>query len=271
MFYFDSSFRPVPLEQHFIGVRGKLGSPQFRRNLERVTFEKVADLVKEGHQVMVFVHSRKDTVHTAQGLKEAALAEGCLEDFSCEEHPTYSFFRSELARSRNKEMKELFEYGFGIHHAGMLREDRTRMERLFEARVIKVWSNAALGVVWLNDICRFSAVQPPSHGGSTYLHTLVCWVLVSSSTMQIDPTQVIIKGTQVYDSSRGAFTDLSILDVLQVFGRAGRPGMESSGIGFICTSDDKHHYYLDAVTSQVSGFCMRCGAYTKDALFLRFQ
>ena len=146
MFYFDSSFRPVPLEQHFIGVRGKLGSPQFRRNLERVTFEKVADLVKEGHQVMVFVHSRKDTVHTAQGLKEAALAEGCLEDFSCEEHPTYSFFRSELARSRNKEMKELFEFGFGIHHAGMLREDRTRMERLFEARVIKVWSQIELSM-----------------------------------------------------------------------------------------------------------------------------
>jgi antiviral helicase SLH1 len=27
---------------------------------------------------------------------------------------------------------------------------------------------------------------------------------------------VIIKGTQVYDSSRGAFMDLSVLDVLQV-------------------------------------------------------
>ena len=27
---------------------------------------------------------------------------------------------------------------------------------------------------------------------------------------------VIIKGTQVYDSSRGAFADLSVLDVLQV-------------------------------------------------------
>jgi replicative superfamily II helicase len=34
---------------------------------------------------------------------------------------------------------------------------------------------------------------------------------------------VVIKGTQVYDSQKGSFVDLSILDVLQIFGRAGRP------------------------------------------------
>lgn len=42
---------------------------------------------------------------------------------------------------------------------------------------------------------------------------------------------VVIKGTQVYDSSKGSFVDLSVLDVLQVFGRAGRPGLETSGEG----------------------------------------
>ena len=44
--------------------------------------------------------------------------------------------------------------------------------------------------------------------------------------------------------------DLSVLDVLQIFGRAGRPGMESSGVGYICTSEDKLTHYLDAVTAQ---------------------
>jgi hypothetical protein len=61
---------------------------------------------------------------------------------------------------------------------------------------------------------------------------------------------VIIKGTQVYDSSKGTFVDLSVLDVLQVFGRAGRPGLETSGEGYICTSEDKLTHYLDAITSQ---------------------
>ena len=55
----------------------------------------------------------------------------------------------------------------------------------------------------------------------------------------------------MYDSSRGAFTDLSVLDVLQIFGRAGRPGLETSGEGYICTTDDKLAHYLEAVTSAV--------------------
>lgn len=63
---------------------------------------------------------------------------------------------------------------------------------------------------------------------------------------------VLIKGTDIYDSGRGQFVDLSVLDVLQIFGRAGRPGMETSGVGYICTPDEKLDHYLNSVTSQVS-------------------
>lgn len=55
----------------------------------------------------------------------------------------------------------------------------------------------------------------------------------------------------MYDNSKGKFVDLSVLDVLQIFGRAGRPGMESSGEGYICTTEDKLTHYLDVVTSSV--------------------
>ncbi|KZP12110.1 Sec63-domain-containing protein [Athelia psychrophila] len=216
LFYFDSSFRPVPLEQHFLGIRGKPGSMQSRKNLDRVAFEKVEELVRQGHQIMVFVHARKETVKTALGLKETALTEGSLDDFSCEEHPQWSFFRKQIGESRNKEMKQLFDNGFGIHHAGMLRSDRNMMERMFEARAIKVLCCTAT-LAW--------GVNLPAHA-------------------------VIIKGTQVYDSSKGSFVDLSVLDVLQVFGRAGRPGLETSGEGYILTTEDKLTHYLDAVTSQ---------------------
>jgi antiviral helicase SLH1 len=142
LFYFDSSFRPIPLEQHFIGIRGKPGSSQSKKNLDRVTFEKVSDLVRQGHQVMVFVHARKETVNAAQTLKDAATAEGTLEDYSCQDHPQWNFFRRSIGESRNKEMKQLFDDGFGIHHAGMLRSDRNMMERMFQERVIKVSSYA---------------------------------------------------------------------------------------------------------------------------------
>lgn len=46
--------------------------------------------------------------------------------------------------------------------------------------------------------------------------------------------------------------DLPILDVLQIFGRAGRPGLETSGEGYICTTQDKLSHFLDAVASQAS-------------------
>ncbi|KIJ27619.1 hypothetical protein M422DRAFT_271165 [Sphaerobolus stellatus SS14] len=113
-------------------------------------------------------------------------------------------------------MKELFNDGFGIHHAGMLRLDRNMMERMFEAKAIKVLC-CTTTLVW--------GVNLPAHA-------------------------VIIKGTQLYDSSRGASVDLSVLDVLQMFGRAGRPGMETSGVGYICTTEDKLTHYLDAVMAQ---------------------
>jgi activating signal cointegrator complex subunit 3 len=38
---------------------------------------------------------------------------------------------------------------------------------------------------------------------------------------------VIIKGTELYDSKKGAFVDISMLDILQIFGRAGRPQYDS--------------------------------------------
>jgi antiviral helicase SLH1 len=125
------------LEQHFIGIKGKPGSPAAKRALDKTTYHIVSELVREGHQVMVFVHSRKDTVKSAESLKELATLEGELEIFSCQEDPQFDFYRRDIGRSRNKEMKQLFDYGFGIHHAGMLRDDRNLMERLFEAKVIK--------------------------------------------------------------------------------------------------------------------------------------
>ena len=39
---------------------------------------------------------------------------------------------------RNREVQELFDLGFGMHHAGMLRADRTLTERLFAEGLLRV-------------------------------------------------------------------------------------------------------------------------------------
>ncbi|CAK5119421.1 unnamed protein product [Meloidogyne enterolobii] len=40
---------------------------------------------------------------------------------------------------------------------------------------------------------------------------------------------VIIRGTEIFDPQKGIFTDIGILDVQQIFGRAGRPQYEDMG------------------------------------------
>ncbi|ORX87093.1 Sec63-domain-containing protein [Basidiobolus meristosporus CBS 931.73] len=216
LFFFDSGFRPVPLEQHFLGVKGKTGSLTAKMNLDKACFDKCHDLIRNDHQIMVFVHARKETVKTAQMLSDMALSEGITELFDCSDHPRYELAKREVAKSRNRELKELFNKGFAMHHAGMLRSDRNLVERLFADGLVKVLCCTAT-LAW--------GVNLPAYA-------------------------VIIKGTQVYDAQKGSFVDLSILDVLQIFGRAGRPQYESHGEGYIITNNEKLSHYVSSMTQQ---------------------
>ena len=44
--------------------------------------------------------------------------------------------------------------------------------------------------------------------------------------------------------------DLGILDVMQIFGRAGRPQFDTFGLGTIITTHDKLSHYLSLLTRQ---------------------
>jgi antiviral helicase SLH1 len=216
LFYFDASFRPVPLEQHFIGVKGKPGSKQSRENIDEVAFEKVRDMLELGHQVMVFVHSRKDTLNTAKMLYEKAIDQVCTDLFDPSGHPGYDSAIKEMKSSRGREFRELVPKGMGIHHAGMARSDRNLMEKLFADGILKV----------------------------------LCCTATLAWGVNLPAAAVVIKGTQLYSAQEGKFVDLGILDVLQIFGRAGRPQFQDTGIGMICTTLDKLPHYLSAVTQQ---------------------
>lgn len=58
------------------------------------------------------------------------------------------------------------------------------------------------------------------------------------------------QGTEIYDAKRGALVDLGILDVMQIFGRAGRPQFDKYGEGTIITTHDKLSHYLTLLTQQ---------------------
>jgi antiviral helicase SLH1 len=216
LFYFDASFRPVPLEQHFIGVKGRPGTKQSRDNLDMVAFEKVKEMLEKDHQVMVFVHSRRDTFVTAKMLQQKAIEEFCMDLFDPTGHPKYEGAIRDMKSSKARDIRELVPNGLGIHHAGMARSDRNLMERFFAEGVIKV----------------------------------LCCTATLAWGVNLPAAAVVIKGTQVYSAQDGRFADLGILDVLQIFGRAGRPQFEDTGIGMICTTADKLDHYLRAITEQ---------------------
>ncbi|CAR21748.1 RNA helicase [Lachancea thermotolerans CBS 6340] len=216
MFYFDQSFRPKPLEQQLLGCRGKAGSKQARENIDNTAYEKMVDMIQRGAQVMVFVHSRKETVRSARNFISIATSHHEIDLFT-EASSIREFYQKEMTKNKDKDVKELFQSGFGVHHAGMSRSDRNLTERMFKDGAINV---------------------------------LICTATLAWG-VNLPADVVIIKGTQVYDSKKGGFTDLGISDVIQIFGRAGRPGFGSSnGTGILCTSSDRLDDYVSLITQQ---------------------
>lgn len=51
-------------------------------------------------------------------LRDNAINEGDAEIFSCQESDAYSKALTQVEKSRNRSVKELFPFGFSTHHAG---------------------------------------------------------------------------------------------------------------------------------------------------------
>jgi pre-mRNA-splicing helicase BRR2 len=79
LYYFDSSYRPIPLEQVYIGITEKKG---IRKMLlaNEIMYEKVIERAGKC-QMIIFVHSRRETIKVAQLLKEMAYSKDELGRF----------------------------------------------------------------------------------------------------------------------------------------------------------------------------------------------
>ena len=51
LFFFDGRFRPVPLSQTFIGVKGP--KMQQLKNMDAICYDRALAILKEGHQVVL--------------------------------------------------------------------------------------------------------------------------------------------------------------------------------------------------------------------------
>ncbi|OXB69903.1 UNVERIFIED_CONTAM: hypothetical protein H355_000249, partial [Colinus virginianus] len=215
LFYFDNSFRPVPLEQTYVGITEKKAIKRFQI-MNEIVYEKIMEHAGK-NQVLVFVHSRKETGKTARAIRDMCLEKDTLGLFLREGSASTEVLRTEAEQCKNLELKDLLPYGFAIHHAGMTRVDRTLVEDLFADKHIQVLVSTAT-LAW--------GVNLPAH-------------------------TVIIKGTQVYSPEKGRWTELGALDILQMLGRAGRPQYDTKGEGILITSHGELQYYLSLLNQQL--------------------
>ena len=56
---------------------------------------------------------------------------------------------------------------------------------------------------------------------------------------------------QIYSPEKGKWVELGALDILQMFGRAGRPQHDTRGEGILITSHNELQYYLSLLNQQL--------------------
>lgn len=217
LFHFDGSYRPCPLRQEFIGVTDKKAIKQLK-TMNDVCYTKVMEQVgKNRQQMLIFVHSRKETAKTAKYIRDKALELETIGQILRSDAGTREILTEEANGVTDRDLKDIMPYGFGIHHAGMSRADRTSVEDLFADGSLQVLVCTAT-LAW--------GVNLPAH-------------------------TVVIKGTQIYSPEKGSWVELSPQDVLQMLGRAGRPQYDTFGEGIIITTQTEMQYYLSLMNQQL--------------------
>jgi len=217
LFHFDSTYRPCPLKQEFIGITEKKAIKQLK-TMNDVCYTKVMEQVgQQRNQMLIFVHSRKETAKTAKYIRDKALELETIGQILKSDAASREILTEEANSTGNADLKDLLPYGLGIHHAGMSRADRTTVEDLF------------------------------SHGE---IQVLVCTATLAWG-VNLPAHTVIIKGTQIYSPEKGSWVELSPQDVLQMLGRAGRPQFDTFGEGIIITTQAEMQYYLSLLNQQL--------------------
>ncbi|KAG7922565.1 hypothetical protein KL905_001786 [Ogataea polymorpha] len=216
LFYFDATYRPCPLAQQFVGITEKKSLKRFQA-MNEVCYDKVVENLSNGHQVIIFVHSRKETEKTAKWIVDKLIETERVTDLIKFTPGVQEILRTEAQEAANEGLKNVLPMGFGIHHAGMNKKDRSTTEDLFAQGYLKVLVSTAT-LAW--------GVNLPAH-------------------------TVIIKGTNVYSPEKGTWVELSPQDILQMLGRAGRPRYDTHGEGIIITNQDEVKYYLAILNQQL--------------------
>ena len=202
-FRFGEEYRPVPLSATVETYAH--GDNAFADKYRRLyrALDLAQPHIDDGGQALVFVASRQDTVRAAEKARDV-IAERDIEIGSRGDYD----FHTDAQELENDTLRQSVVDGVGFHHAGLSKADKDRVEAWFKSGEIQL--------------------------------------LFSTSTLawgvNLPARCVVIRDTKLHDPLEGE-VDMSPLDILQMLGRAGRPGYDDAGYAHVvCDGADAERY-----------------------------
>ncbi|MCU4752609.1 ATP-dependent DNA helicase [Halobacteria archaeon AArc-curdl1] len=152
------------------------------------------DILEEGGSSLVFVNSRRNAEAAARRLASTS-----GNHLTPEERADLADIAADIRdisdTETSEELATCLEEGSAFHHAGLANEHRTLVEDAFRDRLIKVISATPTLAAGVNTPAR----------------------------------RVVVRDWRRFDASAGGMAPLSVLEVHQMMGRAGRPGLDPYG------------------------------------------
>ncbi|NIB98196.1 ATP-dependent DNA helicase [Halobacterium sp. R2-5] len=161
----------------------------------------VDDTLADGGSTLVFVNSRRNAEAAARRLADVT-KQGISGEDRERLREVADDIRGVSDTETSDDLADAVEKGAAFHHAGLAREHRELVEEAFRDRAIKVVSATPTLA---------AGVNTPSR-------------------------RVVVRDWQRYDGTAGGMQPLSVLEVHQMFGRAGRPGRDPYGEAVLLAS-----------------------------------
>ena len=161
---------------------------------QRQTEALVDDTLSEGGSTLVFVNSRRNAESAAD--RQAGVVESHL---TGDERAALRDLASEIRQvsdtDTSDDLADCVERGSAFHHAGLAGEHRSLVEDAFRERLLKV----------------------------------ICATPTLAAGVNTPSRRVIVRDWRRYDGEFGGMQPLETLEVHQMCGRAGRPGLDPYG------------------------------------------
>jgi helicase len=202
----DSTWRPIDLKKgvHYGEALHLEDGSQSRvpvRNNEDQTAAVVRDTLDDGGSSLVFVNSRRNAEAAARRLASTT------RDFlTPDEEERLAEVATEIRdvsdTDTSDDLADAVEGGAAFHHAGLARGHRTLVEDAFRDRLLKA----------------------------------ICATPTLAAGVNTPSRRVVVRDWRRYSGSAGGMQPLSVLEVHQMMGRAGRPGLDPYGEAVLVAS-----------------------------------